>query len=228
MKEIKLDKLITYGAPLLILFGVTRLHAYYSSFGVTIIPFLDFTEMATAFLDTSLGLILFSALLFMIVFSEDSYSFYFEGGWKSGTKISNALIIVSAISFVIITTPFFEGEMGRYAFVAFATVVCAIFFIRSIKSLPVELRPVANYFFAAVAGCWFCYNAGVRQHFEVSKLKTKIGTNVLFNDSTRFVSDSFNYVIGNTRNYIFIYHEKQKVSNVYPLSSVKSMDMSAK
>jgi dipeptide/tripeptide permease len=59
--------------------------------------------------------------------------------------------------------------------------------------------------------------------YGIKNIKTTYGTTIYFDDSTQLVSDSTNYFIGKTQNFIFFYHEKAKTTDVYPMDRVKEL-----
>jgi len=59
----------------------------------------------------------------------------------------------------------------------------------------------------------------------IRKEKNTYGVKVLMDNEQLVVSDSTNYYIGKTQNYLFIYHEKSKTTDIIPMSRVKQITM---
>lgn len=57
------------------------------------------------------------------------------------------------------------------------------------------------------------------------KDKSTYGVSITFDDDKILVSDSSNYFIGKTQNYIFIYHEKENKTDIIPMTRVKQITM---
>lgn len=55
----------------------------------------------------------------------------------------------------------------------------------------------------------------------VKKQKGSADTSLIYNDASRFYPNSFTYFVGKTNNYIFLFHEKDSITEIIPMSDVK-------
>jgi hypothetical protein len=64
---------------------------------------------------------------------------------------------------------------------------------------------------------------GSAQAKAVRDLKSYYGTIVQLDDNSKIISDSSFYYVGNTRNYLFLYNEKEKKTSIIPMSKIKEL-----
>ncbi|HMN25509.1 MAG TPA: hypothetical protein PKE38_13480 [Ignavibacteriaceae bacterium] len=55
----------------------------------------------------------------------------------------------------------------------------------------------------------------------VKQKKGRVNASIIYHDTSRFFPDSFTYFIGKTDNYIFLFHEKDSIAEIIPMSDVK-------
>jgi hypothetical protein len=85
----------------------------------------------------------------------------------------------------------------------------------------IDILIISATLFIAMVSIW--YSAYHDSH-RVKHFKRYFGVKVIYQDNRVFVSDSTNYYIGNTSNYLFIYNEKEDKTVVERISDVKSIE----
>jgi hypothetical protein len=61
------------------------------------------------------------------------------------------------------------------------------------------------------------------QATSIIKTKSHFGNVIKLENNLLLTSDSLNYYVGNTKNYLFFYHEASKTTDVYPMAKVTSI-----
>lgn len=67
------------------------------------------------------------------------------------------------------------------------------------------------------------YQAG-----NIRKDKTTFGVSILLDNDQLIVSDSLNYYVGKTQNYVFIHHQKLNTTDVIPMERIKQITLKGK
>lgn len=57
----------------------------------------------------------------------------------------------------------------------------------------------------------------------VRQNKVTFGVTIILDDNSQLFSDSSNYYIGKTDNYVFFYHEKTRSTDIFPVSRIKQL-----
>jgi hypothetical protein len=219
-------KLISIFPALLILFGVARLSFYYQRFNINIFPLLDFSEIITSFLDvTMIGvyIVVAMALATLIVMPV-------IGKLKSGAAILfSAFVLATPLIAVSIVKIQLIDELLNTFLIIFYLFILAILLVQtSVKSIVAKggfywiLVLICALLMSLILSLWFLASA---EENSVKNDKKYLGVTIIYKDSTKpFVSDSFNYFIGNTNKYLFIHHEKRQTTTMQKLEDVKSIE----
>jgi hypothetical protein len=116
-----------------------------------------------------------------------------------------------------------------YGLIFFLSLFCTLianFFLMEITIhghlLPIVRRHVFLLYIVLV-GFIQIYLFANREYYKIKKHKSSYGVIVQLDSLPPIISDSTNYYIGKTNNYIFIYHEKTAQTTVYPISRVKEL-----
>jgi hypothetical protein len=212
---------------ILIFLGVCRLSFYYKEFGINIINFLEIGEIITSFLDKIilLGLVIVLGL----VIGKYRNSFSSDGNFKSELSklflarwiVLFAFVGVAGLVQVVYHNPQFTGMMLAIGFLGPFFILLLTAAARNIH------RPIkSNLFWAlsisSLSILFLLYYSILIECQAIKTLKTKMGIEVIF-DCESFKGDSSNFYIGNTKDYLFIYHQKTNQTSVYPMSSVKKI-----
>jgi len=242
---------ISYIGPFIIFLGMARLMTFYSAFGISIISYLDFSEIITSFFD-----ILFIVVIYFAYISIQN----FVAGNKSEVETANTkrqkilnednlwklikLYIIYFKSLLIFWVVVIIGYLISYFvfnWVTFSSVliIVAIFvFLLLFFTVHIEIERKLIHFQSSVTKKRFVYLTLYSLALTLSVIyyssyqaglikrdKTTFGVSILLEDNQKIISDSTNYYIGKTQNYLFIYHEKLKTTDIYPMNRVKQLTM---
>ncbi|MGE0636129.1 MAG: hypothetical protein AB7P01_06800 [Bacteroidia bacterium] len=247
--DFKITEYLNYGGPFLIFLGMARLISFYQAFGVSIVSYLDFSEIITSFFDILVVVIfLFAYILIQNVILTDKNEadraqkqrqelIIHEDNWKRLWLyflylkrliiIGVVLILGCAISHFI----FHKIE-------AFTIFIIAAFFVFLIifSMTLVEIERKHNHFqssinkrrFVLLTLYFMVFSMGVVYYSSyqaglIKRDKSTYGVAITLDNDQMLISDSTDYYIGKTLNYVFIFHEKQKTTDIIPMSRVKQI-----
>lgn len=227
--------LLPYIGPLLILLGVSRLVFFYMFFGVEIVRFLEFTEILTSFLDVVvLGSCVFLAILTSAVPSIMHNRPYFDvfidkentkENYKTGIGTAVIIMVVFLLNVFLTRNNSYTWYYRYYSTFLFIglTLMGTAYFIYWHK----DINPGRNFFIKitaliTVVLLMIMYNNYIK-FTDIKYGKRNKAIQVII-DSGTVKTDNFNYYIGNTRNYVFIHHEKDNITSVIPMSRVKEIN----
>jgi hypothetical protein len=242
----KLRGIFPYAGPVLIFIGVVRLHLYYSSFNISIVDFLDFSEILTAFLDDLILLGFYALLMIVAVFfttpkfegdkAEFVQVFLAEHSFAKRIvaflKWTSSLIVFLNLSFIaILAARFFKKEGLEPAFWVFFwnnLLVLIVFFVfefryRYFVRYQRHFDPwYSNLLLFLVLLLSILFQ---QVQYDIRSVKHhKKFAHVTFGlDDAIIKSDSTAYYIGNTRNYLFFYDEEHENTTVYPMFRVRQI-----
>ena len=250
----KLSNYLPYLGSFIIFLGVTRLIFFYSAFGISIVNFLDFSEIVTSFLD----IIVISVFLFAtsilqgFILREKETQDEKEGIRKKileeehllkrlwlHTKLCKELLIGG----IVLTTTYFIWHFFNKDITIASIVWGAAFFLicfvlliimteinrihhKSNSSIHFR-RFIGLLFYTALFSGLVIYYAHT-QADNIKKNKSTFGVTITLDNDQTMVSDSSNYYVGKTLNYLFIYHEKDNTADVIPMNRVKQITFKRK
>jgi hypothetical protein len=247
----KISQYIAYGSPFIIFLGMVRLIIFYNSFGISITDYLDFSEIITSFFDIIVLVVVFFGIAliqsFLIrdkekleranakrqeILKEENY---FKLWWLYVKYLKGLIAITFLVIVGCVIGHFWFSSVTIWAlFLTSSALVFLIFVI--VTSVEIERKDLQ--FNATIAGRRFIYfvlyglaitfcvsSYSFYQANSIMKDKTNIGVTIILSNDKAIVSDSSNYYIGKTKNYLFIYHEKEKTTDVYPIARIKQMTM---
>lgn len=249
--ELSISQYLTYVGPFLIFFGMTRLIIFYNSFGVSITSYLDISEVLTSFFDILLLVVLFLAYTSVqnflasgkddaeiankkrqVILEEESflkiclhYLSYFS------SLIIYGLIVISGC-----VVAFFCFNWLTSFTVFLLTGVFVFFLVFLIVKVEIERKHIQFQsslkkrrfiffvlYFLVFTCCVILYSS--YQAGQIRKEKSTYGVSITLDNDQIIVSDSSNYFIGKTQNYVFIYHEKERKTDIFPMTRVKQITM---
>jgi len=241
--EIEYAKLIPIATGGLIFLGVSRLLFFYNFFGVNILPFLDFSEIITSFLDFVFIYIL-TILTTWFILVKLTQSFWLNSKYILLDKGPWTLIIIAAVITLFICNIGFLFDLKSsiakkiriglmiISVIGVSSFLFIIIFRRNNSRLIKDLS-VLSIILVYLEGITIFLT--IHNYQEVKDDKLYFGTRIVFNNeiflkdsSHTFVSDSSDFYIGQTNKYIFIHHLKDKITSVYPISNVIQMDIKSK
>jgi hypothetical protein len=247
-KELSFKTIIPYLGSFIIFLGVVRLMFYYWQFNIQIISYLEFSEIATSFLDMLLFSIFIGIATIITLFFQANRNNN-QNGNITFTQISNTesfwqrlkyypyyirlipyCIIMIGLSIILklIFKTFTWNEILIFCAFCLTTNVVLIVLVEALIKHQ-KLGSTKNQWFLIGLVSLFtgCLIITIVKTFtevnDVRERKAYYGTTIVLDDSTKLVSDSTNYFISKTQNFVFFYHEKTKTSDVYPMTRVKQL-----
>jgi hypothetical protein len=239
-KAFDLTKFIPFATAGFIFLGVSRLIFYYGLFDISILSFLEFGEIITSFLDfiviNSLSVILLWVLIVEFEIITLKRTDGINLGYKSLTKkfyLSIVFLLIILIGLVVLIA--FDDKKVFWLILTLTSIslLIGLFFYRIYKKYSSGLiKGLCLITTALITGETVTFFVSVGKFRAVMNKQLYIGTRIIFDkdaitdDSSHiFISDSTNFYIGKTNNYIFIHHKSKSLTSVYPLSSVKQIDI---
>jgi hypothetical protein len=213
-------KWVTFVAPLLIFLGIHRLYFYYHWFGINIISFLDFSEIITSILDfivaflfLNVPLILLLASIFIKRSKVVAFIFVLAGIVIQVLNLVNARILID------------NYMLSPMNIVSVAFILVVLYFKYMGHRRPQVIMDIM-YPFIVLALLMFWVLSGAVATEKAQRVivrKSFSGVKIVLKDSIVMRTDSSNYYIGNTTNYVFVYHEKNKQTEVKKMSDVQTI-----
>jgi hypothetical protein len=87
------------------------------------------------------------------------------------------------------------------------------------------IRLWTNIFIFGIIAIGIVSYRGYKEGQVVKEKEIFVGTIIELENNTKIRSDSSTYYIGNTKNYVYIYHEKDNVVDIIPISRVKMISL---
>ncbi len=250
-KEFRISQYFTYIGPFLIFLGMTRLMTFYNAFGVSITSYLDFSEVITSFFDILFIVVVFLAYSSIQNFLAGNKNQSDEINKKRRVILKeenfwrlcrlyinyfNTLLIFGLIVVIgfIFARYIFNWITTWTIFVGIAIFIFLIVFL--IVAVEIERKHIQSQStigrqrFIHFALYFLVFTFGVSYYSShqarlIKNDKSTLGVSVTLDNDQTLVSDSSNYFIGKTQNYLFIYHEKQRTADIIPMTRVKQITM---
>ncbi len=253
-QPLKLSNYLPYLGSFIIFLGVTRLIFFYSAFGISIVNFLDFSEIVTSFLDIIvISVFLFATSILQGFMLRDKEIQHLKDGIRKKileeehllkrlwlhTILCKELIIGG----LILTTSYFilhcfnkDITIASIAWGAAFFVICFVLLviIREISRIHHKSNSSIHYRrFIAILFYTSLFSGLVisyahKQADNIKKNKSTFGVTITLDNDQTLVSDSSNYYVGKTLNYLYIYHEKDNTADVIPINRVKQITFKRK
>ena len=247
--EFKINQYLIYIGPFLIFLGMVRLITFYNSFGVPITSYLDLSEIITSFFD----IIILVVIIFLYSSIQNFLANSKEDADKVNKKRQAVLNEVNSFKICLLYVKYLNSLIiygflfitgcivAHYYFnwiSAFAIFILAGVFIFllvfiivqvEIERKHIQFNSTANRKRIILFMLYFLvFTIGVVQYssFQASQIKntkSTFGVSITLDNDNIFVSDSSNYFIGKTQNYVFIYHEKESKTDIIPMSRIKQI-----
>lgn len=221
-----------YFGTLLVFLGAVRLFLFYQYYDISIMSYLEFSEVLISFMD---NIIIFSALgsISGVFFSwmisldiaeqkriEASGEANASADLKSGKR---QLILYLTLLAILLAFLFWKNVNMAITMVIWLCIGWLFIVIRrSAKESPLLMTVISCMlgllFLVTLVGVLSINEARI-----VRKFAKSIRTTILFKDGNKFESTSQDFVIGNTRNYLFIQHDSDTSFSVYRMDDIKSL-----
>jgi hypothetical protein len=232
----------------LIICAVTRLVVYYQIFNISIVPFLDFSEILTSFLDVIVitqRTVLASGVGILIVMYV-IFKFYIKG--KKKKVWMNRVIYEEVLSLKFLIYPIAVIPINLFAASIRYDINQADFWITAFRNsagfflFVLLLRPfffffgknflVKRFFKSILWLSLFFYiytvlNGYIEALIVFDSDKRKEVT-IVTAEGKKISTDTLNVYIGNTSKYLFLYNTNTHSTSVYPLNEIKQYVFSGK
>lgn len=228
--SISLEKLLKYISLASVFFylGSIAYHIYYyQAFNINIVEYIDLSESLLLFIPFLLKILIVSIILTPLLFL---YFFFIRKAIlrifaKHNPKIMSRsdiiFISMTGVIFVITMAFYPKSFMGISRDLMILTQVllvafnCVIFLNNYFINMTTIMPKTVFYslLFAIVFVVYLFINCNSRIN-GVKNHEYKFEAVLTLNDSTKIITDSANLYVGQTRNYFFIYSQKNKTSTV--------------
>jgi len=241
------DKLIIIGKyfPMFLVFlGTLKLIVFYNSFNITIVEYLDFSEVLISFVDSIIFYIAIFLLPLLILLSfwgksmgkinsetfQENIQMSFTERIIKDLKKRKIIYTLFLIEIIIIV---FWGKWDE-AKVALIIMFPGMYIVDFVISeLRIAYKKQYNYYIPptylntyTILSLFtiFIIRDTLNEVIEIKYNHKYYGTEVQF-ENEKIKSDSVNNYIGQTRNYIFFYNLNNRESNIYPKSRMISIKL---
>ena len=197
--------------------GILKVFIYYKLFGIFIFEFFDLKEVVTLFANNLL------AYFAILIFTSTLFVF------NSELTGIHKFIIPAAFTIFSIIYYFLRKNIFIYETILQNLMFWILFFV--LKELLIKANPyIDNYEIISIyvlsilliSLCIFSIINAFNEFYKVKYKKYYSKTNLEFEKSS-FESNDYNYYIGKTDKYIFIYNDAIKSCEVIPTSSLKKI-----
>ncbi|HVU96766.1 MAG TPA: hypothetical protein VHE34_16170 [Puia sp.] len=230
-------QLLPFSGAFLVLLGVSKLFAFYSVFEFNVGPYLEFGEILTSFLDTIIVLIfvLFSMFLNTFLWSNkesderkaerEQILSEVNPFKRSGRYILFYLpslfgAFINLTIFNILSKFFDNSYKWSDVWMSYVVTVAFLLFLIFLNEIErkhnhfnssFSIRIWTNIFIFGIIAIGVVYYRGYREGTTLKQRKLFVGTIIELENNIKIRSDSSTYYIGSTKNYIYIYHEKDSI-----------------
>lgn len=235
--------------PYIIFLGMIRLMFYYSHFGVSIVSYLDISEVITSFFDV---LMLIVSTFVIITFNRFIAHDKKKGGEMSKLKSSllkeedqwkivklyfkylktRLLLLLIFVSLFLICHLFLNlVTFWEVIFLASFMVVVLLYVIITIEierkhlingSSPGQRRYIGLIFYSLI----LIISVMLFSKYQINEVEfhhsTK-GTTIILKSGEEIVSKKQKLFIGKTNNYVFFFDKKTKTTDIFPMSEIKML-----
>jgi hypothetical protein len=219
-KKISLQT-ISWVSLSLLLLGIFRLHSYYDSFGVDILPYLETSEIVFSFSN-----LLIRAIYVFLIFCSFSIARINAEDVKLNRSFIGIIVLIMSLisvpfSLLVTASSFFTGVIfdwkGIFLLVVFGSFIFVVV-TRSPRNLKSRITiVVAAIIFYIQMDNWMKYSAIVGpKPIDLIEIKMK-------GSDSAVVTDDHLRLIGITRNCIFLYDLDRKATQVVPRDEVSTM-----
>lgn len=250
-EEIRLSKYFPYLGSFIIFLGVTRLMLFYYAFGIPILDYLDFTEIITSFFDIILLAVVFLAFtLIQGLLLHDKSEIIADKKISNELLEENNFLIRFGLYVIynktlLITGAFLTLSFAIWNLIAkimswkYLLIFASIFFLSFwIMIIPLEMhrkhqilnsstgtKRLLSILFNTILFVFVVFVIASMQARAIKLEKTTYGSMIALENNEFLVSDSTNYYIGKTSNYVFFHHEETNSTDAIPISSVKRITL---
>jgi hypothetical protein len=245
-----IKKSLPYVTGFMIFCGFVKLKLYYAAFHIDIQEYLELTEILSSFVS---DIILYSVMIlfgyffsFLLTTKERTNQQvdiaddilktdgFFKRLGKHIKNLKQIIFIIFALGLINLTALFVRGETHLYGtFSLYSLFVIFVFVIlreeyrrKYISHFNMDINhSFFNILLTAVLFMSFTIKYSFSDIDATKNQKKYIGTIIQTKDNQRIISDSVNYYVGMTRNYLFIYNQLKDETIVLNRSDVKDITL---
>jgi len=247
--SLKVSEYLAYGGGFIIFLGMVHNIVYYSAFDIRILNYLDFSEIITSFF--GIIFVLMSSIAFAIIehyllFNEEDIDITDKiedkivkekNIWRILLLYWNHLKAYLFLLAVIIALHLFGKTFFTNYFIEILFLVeLSFILILVLLIIKIELERKHIHFRANLNNRLFmttllyCFGLTIfvvlfsRHEVRVVKnAKSSFGVIITLDNDKQIISDSTNYFIGKSQNYVFLFHEKFNTTDVFPVVRIKQL-----
>jgi|GEM_PF-2964169 len=196
MPEFKLENLLKISFPLLIILALLKLTAYYYSFNVPIVEYMEITETITLFLNDIASYLLLLLIPFFLASKSPTPRY----------GLTYCTIICAAIAALNRSGDNFKAYLILYSFLF---IVILVFHQSPLKLNKWQLSIIVYSSVLLIATIMGALQASaVKNAYHYSEVEITIDDKII-------KTDSMLYYLGKTRNYVFLYDVANKGPVIY-------------
>lgn len=227
--------IITIG---LIVIGVLKQVIFYENFNVPINYFISLSEIGIIF---SYDLVIIGGIFLCVIFSGilefdvqlENEKQLEDNAEKGEKKARNVFAIVFLTLAVIAFFGMMVASMLKAPYsIKIIGSTCIVFFTLCYKYFDITSRSVKFIKILSVPFLLISMTASILIYtaFQIISIENGkyIGTQIIINDATKYISSDSTFYIGKTADYIFFYNKNDKHTTVIPTSEVKKLELYSK
>jgi hypothetical protein len=233
----RLVKISSLSGAFLIFCGVLKMIIYYSTFNVSIVDFLSFSEIITSFLDDINILLIYAAIMLVITFATINFLHRRTNVGLDDfmTGILNIIfphrykyVLFFCVVLSILSLLLYLNVIGFNYFVVYLMVFCFIQMLTFIIITKDEQNEIDIPNFSIVISVAMVVTFSIfllARHDIQSVTNHKYPTTIKTENET-FVCDKYtkNLYLGKTNNFLFIKLDSSNSTLSIPVSAIKSID----
>ena len=223
--------------------GTLRLYVYSKCFSISVLPFLEASEIITIFFDNLLYFLCFLILNFLVIvflykktsklYSRTTKTSFCERLLKFGFIKRNKII-----SFVLLAVVLFFISKNRdhdsfyefYLWLGLLLVAISINplvyfefkYLVSKRNFALD-KLTLIFLISAINLMFFAFSSGMNEAYKVKNKQYYIDTEFEIDTCNTIISTIDYYYIGKTKQFIFFYDSKKKETDVFPISRITKM-----
>jgi len=223
-----LRELLPYASGFILVVGIIRIQQFYSDFNINIVQFISLSEVVMLLMDVTRAPLF--AMLLVLIAMAITEKIKRKHAWPSpvaGKKDSavQQFITCSLLPLVVIVQ-FFQFRPLPYAFsftcLLLSIIITGYFIYQWLLLRKRNAMTAAAFLTAAIL---YMMYISYRDIADVRYNKKFLGSSVTLSDGSTLLSDSTDYLIGKTANYIFIHHEKDNSTEAIATGDIKKIKL---
>lgn len=238
-----MNKLLQYAglvSTIVLLCGMLKFYIYYKQFGISILRFIDLSEIFALFMDNLLGYIsmLIPTTLNLLIIVSATKNKFLDDNYSAFDSIKNHWVTLVLFAAILIIYASFYFYFGR-GIKKFDYILLLIFITACIIGVPwlflwimhtnrngLAIMHDANFIYFCLL-CFLLIGFAIAAAFAETRKVKKDGflskVKITLKDGSSLDSDHKVYFIGMTKAYFFIYNSVQKECLVYKTEEIKKM-----